>query len=191
MTEPKPTEPERTLAATRVKPEPGSKGGRPRIEVDWDTIGILIRAGNTNEDIAALLKMGVSTLQERFAEEPEIVAAHRAQRRNLLRTRQTANALAGSDRMLIHLGEHELGQRRRLQLSGDPDHPLGSMTIAQMILIGSERRKQRLGKAATPRLRPDTNGDEDLAIGVDGPSEVDTPVELRDVVEVEVDHDGE
>ncbi len=134
----------RTAKATRKKPAKGSKGGRPRIEIDWDNVARLLRVGNTNEDIAAILEISIATLQARFAEHPEKVEAARATRRSNLRTRQTANALAGSDRMLIHLGEHELGQRRKLQLSGEPGQPPVAFTVAEFVQLGAARQKQRL-----------------------------------------------
>ncbi len=138
----------RTVRATRKKPGKGTKGGRPRIEIDWENVGLLLRVGNTNENIADLLEISIATLQARFAEHPELVRRERAQRRSSLLTRQTANALAGSDRMLIHLGEQELGQRKKLQISGEPGQPPVAFTVAEMVLLGAARRKQRLALEA-------------------------------------------
>lgn len=138
----------RTAKATRKKPGKGTKGGRPKIEIDWDNVGLLLRVGNTNEDIASILEISIATLQARFAEHPEKVEHERAERRSRLRTRQTANALAGSDRMLIHLGEQELGQRRKFQISGEPGQPPVAITVAEMVLLGAARRKQRLEREA-------------------------------------------
>lgn len=148
-----------TTEAERVKPGEGSKGGRPKIELDWDAVARLLRAGNTNEDIAAILGIARSTLQGRFAEHPDRVDKARAERRDNLRTRQTMNALSGSDRMLIHLGEQELGQRRRIAIAGDPDGPPVAVSIAEIVALGTERRAERLAAEAAAREAEDGNDD--------------------------------
>ena len=141
----------RTTVAKRRKPAKGSKGGRPKIDLDWDAIGLMLRMGNTNEDLAALLKISLSTLQARFKENHEFVSEQRAQRRNNLRARQTVNALAGSDRMLEFLGIQELGQRHKHQISGEPGQPAVAVSIAEMAMLGMAHHERKVAEAAAAR----------------------------------------
>ena len=78
------------------------KPGRPRVEIDVESRATLQARAADTEEVGEVLRKG------------------RATRKRNLRLAQTRRALQGDTRMLIHLGEQELGQRRikAVEISG-------------------------------------------------------------------------
>ena len=118
------------VASSKAKRKrvPG-KPGRPRVEIDLESLEKLIQAGCIMEEIADILGISRATLQARAADTPAVGAIFqkaRATRKRNLRLAQTRRALQGDTRMLIHLGEQELGQRRikAVEISGLGGSPI-------------------------------------------------------------------
>jgi len=113
---------------SRKKTPRGQKdpGGQPAI--DWnaevcETIHDLAYSGNTVEDMARILKVGKSTLEEAIANEPEIREAYYrggAQLNDDLRRSQVKFAKRGNATLLKWLGLQRLGQRdvKAVEISG-------------------------------------------------------------------------
>lgn len=104
----------RVVSLKADRPKTGRRG-RPPVKLDLDTLRKLCLAGCTNAEIADFLGIARRTLQQRISDDPEVAACvtqAKAERKRNLRVAQTRRALNGSDKMLIHLGEQELGQRR-------------------------------------------------------------------------------
>jgi len=81
---------------------------RPRKTIDPLKVIELARKSLTVEEIAATLNVSADTLARRFAEQ---IARGRELCNASLRKRQFQRAMAGSDKMLIHLGKNRLGQK--------------------------------------------------------------------------------
>ena len=99
------------------------KPGRPRVEIDTEALERLVNAGCIMDEIADIMGISRATLQARAAdteEVGEVLRKGRATRKRNLRLAQTRRALQGDTRMLIHLGEQELGQRliKAVEISG-------------------------------------------------------------------------
>jgi hypothetical protein len=136
----------------------GAQRGRPVIEIDDDSLASLGRQGCTNEGIADILGISRSSLQEKLSENAELRYAlthARAMRHHDLRAAQTSLALSGNARMLEWLGIQELGQRKKYQVSGEPGQPAAALTIAEMVMIGSEHRRRKLAEAERQRAAID------------------------------------
>ena len=57
---------------------------------------------------------------------------------------QTSVALSGNPRMLEFLGIQELGQRKKLQVSGEPGQPPVALSITDVVAIAAARRRERI-----------------------------------------------
>lgn len=90
--------------------------GRPKAEIEIDKVRALAKIGCTDKEIAAVLGVNVSTLNNRKKSEPEIAAAieqGREMGKIKLREIQWRHAEGEGGpavNMAIHLGKHELGQ---------------------------------------------------------------------------------
>ena len=124
----------------------GAQRGRPAVAIDEDSLAALGRQGCTNEGIADILGIARSTLQEKLAGTEalrECLVHARAMRHRDLRVAQTSLALGGSARMLEFLGIQELGQRKKLQVSGEPGQPPVALSITDVVAISAARRRER------------------------------------------------
>jgi AraC-like DNA-binding protein len=81
--------------------------GRPRIEVDLAKLHELARLGCTLAEMATQVGCSRDTLERRYRQHIE---AGRASGDVELRRKQFELALAGDQRMLVHLGRTRLGQ---------------------------------------------------------------------------------
>lgn len=107
------------------KPKPETRG-RPKKLSPLEVVTEMCRMNPTDEELSAMLGMCLRTLGNRKSEDPAFVAAMergRALGRASLRGKQWELALAGSERMLVHLGKNELGQTDKTLLGNDPDNP--------------------------------------------------------------------
>jgi hypothetical protein len=86
------------------------KAGRPRKYIDPDQVYKMASYGLSTAEIADVLGCDPSTISRRFS--PELIRA-RAACKISLRMAMWKRAMAGSDRMLIHLGRVVLGQDDR------------------------------------------------------------------------------
>jgi hypothetical protein len=83
--------------------------------INAKTLAALAEADGTPEQIAAFLGMSLATYQGHLDADPElaaIVERGRAAGEMALKRRQYQSAVAGDDKMLRHLGEHRLGQKK-------------------------------------------------------------------------------
>lgn len=112
----------------RKKTPRGKKdpGGRPAIEWTEDvakTIGKLAQFGNTVEDMARILRVSKSSLEEAIGKVPKVREAYYgggAKLNDDLRRSQVTHAKAGNAMLLKWLGIQRLGQRdvKAVELSG-------------------------------------------------------------------------
>jgi hypothetical protein len=92
--------------------------GRPKAEIDAAKVENAAGIGCTVEEIAAVLGVGVSTLKDRVAAEPELAEAlerGRDKGKATLRRLQWQAANGGNPTMLIWLGKQMLGQKDRVE----------------------------------------------------------------------------
>ena len=113
----------RSTAAERVKPEPGSNGGRPAVVIDRKALVKLIQRGNTIEGCADIFECSRATLNRKIAEDDELkalVAKARAQRNDNLYTYMQRSAKSGSAQVQVWLSKQWLGMRdvRAVELTG-------------------------------------------------------------------------
>lgn len=107
----------------RGKKDPG---GAPAVEWSADvlkTLAELAEFGNTVSDMARILRVGKSTLEEAIAEIPEVRDAYYgggAKLNDDLRRAQVTNAKGGNASLLKWLGIQRLGQRdvKAVELTG-------------------------------------------------------------------------
>lgn len=88
--------------------------GRPRKQVDLDLLEKLAAKQWSDREIAATLNVSVDTLHRHFAEHIE---KGRQSGQAKLRDLQWKRALEGSDRVLLHMSAHYLGQNQKLELA--------------------------------------------------------------------------
>jgi AraC-like DNA-binding protein len=112
--------------------------GRPKNKIDPDQVFELAKLNCSLKEIASVLKCCVSTLERHFA---EVIHSGRMARNESLKRRQYDLAMAGNVKMLIRLGECELGQAARMQLD------VNSLSDEELAAIIEERMKAREGNA--------------------------------------------
>lgn len=105
------------------------KGGRPQLNLDMDVVARLAEVQCTYEEMAYVMGCSTDTLKRRFA---DLIRREREGGKTSLRRAQFLHALRGNGRMLVHLGQHWLGQTagQRTELTGPGGGP---------IMIGSAR----------------------------------------------------
>lgn len=102
------------------------KTGRPRFDVDWETVDSLLKIQCTGEEIAGVLGCSYDTIERACKRDKKIAFAdYSQQKRNggkaSLRRRQWLAAEEGNPTMLVWLGKQILGQsdKQDLQVSGN------------------------------------------------------------------------
>jgi hypothetical protein len=116
----------------RTMARPPAETGRPRADMNLDTIERAASIGCTTNEIAALLDISPSTLFLRMNQDAEIhdaIERGRDKGRATLRRNQWQKAMAGSDTMLIWLGKQMLGQRDQTAITGAD----GGAVVTQVI----------------------------------------------------------
>lgn len=104
-------------------------GGRPRIELDMETLEECCRVGCTAEECAGILKTSIDTINRRLKEAGEVGFAefhkkHFDETKKSLRRKQIHAAEDGNTTMLIWLGKQHLGQRDKHEVKAE-----GGLTI--------------------------------------------------------------
>jgi hypothetical protein len=105
------------------------------------------------EVLARKLGCHVDTVRERLREggpqfDPAFSEAYHtgiAERNIALRQKQYAVAMAGSERMLIHLGKHELDQGDKVTLANDPESPIGIASDQRLDILTESFRERVQG----------------------------------------------
>ena len=126
------------------------KPGRPPKDVREREVRNLAKVGCTDDEIAALLDCGETTIKRRFG---PALKRGRAEARVSLRREQFQLALAGNVTMLIWLGKQLLGQKN------DPNGDAGEL-VAPPCMIEMAARMD----ASIPMRKPPENGNGNGAI---------------------------
>ena len=109
-------------------PAPKRKVGRPQKELDLGQIKQLAAIQCTEEEIAAVMEVGLNTIRRRKASDPafaEAMEAGKAHGRVSIRRQQYKVAMNGNVAMLIWLGKQVLGQRDKFDdVMADSNQPL-------------------------------------------------------------------
>ena len=90
------------------------KGGRPRIQIDLAQVEALAQIGCTLDEIAAVLNVSPSTVDDRMLKDEGFQAAHKKGSEHgkaTLRRMQWNSAKGGHVTMMIWLGKQLLGQK--------------------------------------------------------------------------------
>jgi len=103
-----------------------NKGGRPRIELDLNTIDKLCAIQCTGEEIASVLSIDYDTLNRRLKQETgfsftEYFIKKSGSGKASLRRRQFELAANGNPTMLVWLGKQYLGQSDKTDIMIDED----------------------------------------------------------------------
>ena len=117
----------------------GKPMGRPRIEIDFDEFEKLCLIQATLEEMAGWFGCSADTVERRVSEHyeyedeqgnkinptfAEVFGRLRGKGKIGLRRTQFQRALAGSDKMLIHLGKQHLGQSDKHEIDVTERVPL-------------------------------------------------------------------
>lgn len=92
-----------------------NKGGRPKVDVDWETLNELCNIQCTGVECASVLGIHYDTLNEKIKEKgypgfPEYLKVHGGSGKASLRRAQWKSALGGNAPMMIWLGKQYLDQ---------------------------------------------------------------------------------
>jgi hypothetical protein len=98
-----------------------NKGGRPRKEINIETLRNAVRIQCTAEECAGLLQVSEDTIDRRLREEgyegfADFYKSHSAEGKASLRRQQWKAAEAGNPTMLVWLGKQWLGQRDQVSV---------------------------------------------------------------------------
>jgi hypothetical protein len=98
--------------------------GRPKVKIDWDEVGEMLRCGADVRSIAVSLGISPDTLYVRSKRDNKLdFSAFSQQKRaagnDLLRRKQFEIAMSGNVSMLIWLGKNRLGQTDKQAISAE------------------------------------------------------------------------
>jgi hypothetical protein len=122
------------------RPKKGEEKQKPRplIIIDWNRVDQLLQADCSGDEIAAFLGIHHDTLYDRcYSDKGVTWTAYKASKNShgkaLLRAAQYNKALKGSDRLLVHLGEHMLGQvkQEKIEHTGNININIKQFRISQ------------------------------------------------------------
>ena len=108
---------------------------RPRKEVDIKMLEGLAKIGCTDEEMATLLGVSSDTLVRRFA---EYIKKGRAEMKMSLRRLQIRLADEGNATMAIWLGKQNLGQKDKVEHTGEGNGPLVLKVVYESKPINGE-----------------------------------------------------
>ena len=123
------------------------KRGRPRTEIDYETLEALCICHNTGEDCAFIMGINYTSLNGALKRDghksfPDYFNKHSAGGRAKLRKVQFEIALGGSERMLIHLGGQYLDQKDRKELDHtSTDGTMSPPTRIEIVALKNDDRK--------------------------------------------------
>ena len=121
------------------------KKGRPRKEIDYAEFEKLCYFQATLEEIAGWFNCSTDTIERRVAEHyldeegngrtfADVFSSLRGKGKIALRRKQFQRGLAGSDKMLVHLGKQYLGQSDKAEVEHEIKGPL--------VIIRSDKGKE-------------------------------------------------
>ena len=100
------------------------KGGRPRILLDLSQVEALAQIGCTLDEIAAVLGVSASTVDDRMSKDEGFQASHKKGSEHgkaTLRRMQWNSAKEGNVTMMIWLGKQLLGQKDQSRMEATLD----------------------------------------------------------------------
>lgn len=103
------------------------KGGRPKIDIDWEIVDKLCAMQCTLREISAWFDCSEDTIERACKREKKIGFAEyfkqkREKGRISLRRKQHEVAMTGNVTMLIFLGKQYLGQADKLETTGETNN---------------------------------------------------------------------
>ncbi len=121
----------------RPKPGEEKQKTRPQKIIDWEKLDQLLIAGNYGTDIAGFFGMHPETLYDRVKLEKgigftEYQQIKQGQGKSLIRSKQFERAMKGSDKMLVHVGKHYLGQIDKIQQDINTNQNITQKTILEI-----------------------------------------------------------
>lgn len=99
-----------------------SNAGRPKIEIDWDVVDVMLEYGATCVDIAKRFTISEDTVQRKVAEKHKMLFSEYKDSKfsgtlQKLRQKQLSEALAGNTALLIWAGKQFLGQSEKKDIT--------------------------------------------------------------------------
>lgn len=99
---------------------------RPRKQIDTEKLKQLASLGLSSAEMAAVLDCSIDTLERRHMKAME---TGRQMRNASLKRKQYEKAMAGNPTMLIWLGKQYLGQRDKMEHSGEIDSKISHVIV--------------------------------------------------------------
>lgn len=135
-----------------------SKAGRPKIIVDWKTVGKYLQAQCKATGIAGLLGISVDTLYKACKRDNKInftvfSEEKKAEGKELLRVKQFQTAMTGNVPMCIWLGKQYLSQSDKQEVTGKdgkdliPQPDLSKLTDDELRTLVELQSKSGVSKA--------------------------------------------
>lgn len=128
-----------------------NKGGRPRFNVDWETVEKLCALQCTGEEISAFLGCSYDTLEKAVKREQGIsftdyYTQKRTQGKVSLRRRQYQAAMEGNATMLVWLGKNWLEQTDQIKVEQQALDENGNRTNWQVTFVNADMVKGATAK---------------------------------------------
>jgi AraC-like DNA-binding protein len=117
--------------------------GRPRVEIDMDTLRQLVMIQCTATECASVLGVSVDTIDRRLKEEfgmnfAEFFEKHSGEGKASLRRMQWKSAKDGNVTMQIWLGKQLLEQRDKHAVTGDNGDPIETINRIRIEYVGAD-----------------------------------------------------
>lgn len=137
----------------------GAKEGRlmptPKKEIDYRVVFEAAKINCTLEECAALLGVNPSTVDRRYADDPQFIEAwergHAMKRADLRRTqwRQAQGFGPQAVQMAIHLGKHILGQTEKslIEHTGIVQHEVVQVRQSDLMCVGLDSSRFTTGES--------------------------------------------
>lgn len=113
----------------------GEGGGRPKKPIDREQLERCAEKHWTVTEIAAHFRVSPKTIERRFG---QLIQECKERGKTKLRDLQWRRAVEGSDRVLLHMSEHYLGQTRvdktKMELTGKDGEPLQNGPQVTLVL---------------------------------------------------------
>ena len=122
---------------------PKNKGGRPRIDINWQSVEACCNLMCTGEEIAAIHKISYDTLERAIKRKYKISFAEYFNQKSAggkmsLRRRQYEAAKEGNSAMLIWLGKQWLNQKDKSEVDQNT-----TIEPVQIVLPDNSRSKEK------------------------------------------------
>lgn len=134
-----------------------NKGGRPKKELDEETIKKLAAIGCTHEEIASFVGCSTKTLQRSYV---HIIKEGHDRLKTSLRRFQYEQAKAGNVSMLIWLGKQYLSQKDKQELTGkDGDNIKLHVSLANGHSLRDRDSREPIPETEGSNIQPGENSD--------------------------------